>query len=578
MIGEGQEPQEAHPPEAAEDLEEGEAVGLRQFAVLQEDGSVLERYQIGLFEFGIDVGDVCEIIILCEAEGRLVVAVPEAVWSRTVVKRILPPKSLVKPALVSVASCPRELLVEEIEESQEQTFSMKIWCGTLDPRYEEQLSFDGEADPVHSFVYRDRLASPLSVGLAEMAQEQFAFKSAESGAPEVLPDTPEARFERLERSVAAIQKNLENFIALRSPAPVLQPKSKQKAVASKKATNPGEIKGLDPSVVQSALAVGVPIQHLREMGNILKEKPKRLEEVPREAAAVKNTPLGEEIFVEEELELPDGEEEEGGADSGGSGMERAILELTRIASHLTESRKKDPLEALLDGSAASSSGAEGGGIPSAKKNAAALRALQKCLRERPKVIYEAIEANLQSDFLSRPTSPGEPLVGGTTARGWLTAKSRIMLYNNHVRWAWQTAGIWDCLMGGRAEEARARTALLVASADQSSIDGGSWLISTAALLESPPPYQMFATHQPPSHFEAQHSALFDPRWMEVFMAHVRELDNYQEVRKKLGKPPKKDEEEPGLIRKPGPKVKAKPDKGGKGKGKERAAVEDAGGS
>ena len=258
-------------------------------------------------------------------------------------------------------------------------------------------------------------------------------------------------------------------------------------------------------------------------------------------------------------------------------MERAILELTRIASHLTEARKKDPLETLLDGSAASSAGSDGGGIPSAKKNAAALRALQRCLRERPKVIYEAIEANLQSDFLSKPVNPGEPLVGGTTARGWLTAKSRIMLYNNHVRWVWQTAGIWDCLMAGRPEEARARAALLVASADQSSIDGGSWLISTAALLESPPPFQMFASHLPPSHFEAQHSALYDPGWMEVFMSHVRELDSYQEVRKKLGRGPKqneKSEEDTGGPRKVNPKVKAKPDKGGKGKGK--TAAEEAG--
>lgn len=544
-MAEAEEAQETHPPET-DGAREGEEFSLRRFAVLQDESSVVENYQIGLFEFGIEVGDVCEVIILCESEGRLVVAVPEAVWSRTIVKRTLPPKSLVKPVLVSVASCWRETASEEeLEEVRSPTFNMKIWCGVLDPRYEDQISFEGEADPLHAFVFRDRPACPLTKGLVEMVQEQFVFRSAESGAPGGSGESADARLEKLQKTLEAMQKNMENLIGL----------------------------GLDPSVVRSALAAGVPSHHLEEMSKILGEKPKRMEEVQRKAAARKSGPLEEEEALEENPEEMIQEGEEALALSGESGMEKAILELTRIAGHLTESRRRDPLEALLDGSAASSAGSERGGMPTAKKNAAALRALQKCLRERPKVIYEAIEANLQGDFLSKPVSPGEPLVEGTTARGWLAAKSRIMLYNNHVRWAWQTAGIWDCLMGGRPEEARARAALLVASADQSSIDGGSWLISTAALLESPPPYQMFASHLPPSHFETQHSALYDPRWMEVFMAHVKDLDSYQEVRKKLGRGPRqtdKSEEE----KKPTPKVKAKPDKGGKGKGK--TAAEDSG--
>ena len=405
-----------------------------------------------MFEFGIEVGDVCEVIILCESEGRLVVAVPEAVWSRTIVKRTLPPKSLVKPVLVSVASCWRETASEEeLEEVRSPTFNMKIWCGVLDPRYEDQMSFEGEADPLHAFVFRDRPACPLTKGLVEMVQEQFVFKSAESGAPGASGESADARLERLEKTLEAMQKNMENLIGLRNVNPPenptkLKPKAKPGALQSQ--AEAPRLKGLDPSVVKSALAAGVPSHHLEEMSKILGEKPKRMEEVQRKAAARRLGPLEEEEALEENLEEMVQEGEEALALSGESGMEKAILELTRIAGHLTESRRRDPLEALLDGSAASSAGSEGGGMPTAKKNAAALRALQKCLRERPKVIYEAIEANLQSDFLSKPVSPGEPLVEGTTARGWLAAKSRIMLYNNHVRWAWQTAGIWDCLMGG----------------------------------------------------------------------------------------------------------------------------------
>lgn len=87
---------------------------------------------------------------------------------------------------------------------------------------------------------------------------------------------------------------------------------------------------------------------------------------------------------------------------------------------------------------------------------------------------------------------------------------------------------------------------------------------------------MFANHQPPASYENQHSMLFDPRWMEVFMGHVRELDSYHEARKKLGKGGQsrgeKDEE---VTPKPKAKVKAKG--GGKLKdAKSKSQQEEAG--
>lgn len=232
MMAEAEEAQETHPPETDE-TREGEEFSLRRFAVLQDESSVVENYQIGLFEFGIEVGDVCEVIILCESEGRLVVAVPEAVWSRTIVKRTLPPKSLVKPVLVSVASCWRETASEEeLEEVRSPTFSMKIWCGVLDPRYEDQISFEGEADPLHAFVFRDRPACPLTKGLVEMVQEQFVFRSAESGAPGGSGESADARLEKLEKTLEAMQKNMENLIGLRNVNPPENPtKLKPKARA-----------------------------------------------------------------------------------------------------------------------------------------------------------------------------------------------------------------------------------------------------------------------------------------------------------------------------------------------------------
>ena len=103
-------------------------------------------------------------------------------------------------------------------------------------------------------------------------------------------------------------------------------------------------------------------------------------------------------------------------------------------------------------------------------------------------------ANLQSDFLSRPVQPGEPMPSETTIQGWLAARSRVQLYHNHVRWAWQTAGIWDAFIAGKHDEARAECGLA----------------GTAPALN-----QTFAQHQAPSALELQHSVLYDHRWADA---------------------------------------------------------------
>ena len=554
-----------HPPEEedAEEVEEApEEVTLRSKLVVKEDGSFCEQIEIGLFDFGIEIGEISEVILISEHEGRLVVAFPEQVWHRTAARRLLPAKCLIKPVLVSVTSGPRESVLRGDGIAEEEVISMRIWVGILEPRFEEQIGFGEEADPVQMFGLAENPFLPLGQSLWEVVNDQFAFKSAESGGGGSKKEKPEERLRRLEEAMMSMQQSLEK-IASGSGGKTGEPKS---AKAKERAKIPGrkeqEFEGLDGSVVQSALTAGVPAAHLKEMSSILKGKPKRLEELPRKPKATVENPLGEDLGLAEAAGEEESSEEEGGQGSGESGMEKAIIHLAKIASHLTEAKRKDPLEALLDGGSGSVGGGESSSSVSTKKNAAALRALQKCLKDSPKVVYQSLEANLQSDFLSRPVQPGEPMIGGSTARGWLSSKSRVILYQNHVRWVWQVGGIWDCLMQGKNDEARARAGLLVAAADQASIDGGSWLISTAGLLEAPPPYQMFAHHQAPSHFESQHTALYDPRWMEVFMSHVKDLDTYQEARRKLGRGPKKEDEEPRP--KGAPKPKPKPDRQPKG--------------
>ena len=66
-----------------------------------------------------------------------------------------------------------------------------------------------------------------------------------------------------------------------------------------------------------------------------------------------------------------------------------------------------------------------------------------------------------------------------------------------------------------------------------SIDQGSWVISNVSLLEAPPPYQQFSHHQQPSPQEQQYSALYDSRWADIFLGHLKEVDSYVDAKKKL---------------------------------------------
>ena len=307
----------------------------------------------------------------------------------------------------------------------------------------------------------------------------------------------------------------------------------------KPAPAPKDLPGMDPTTVRAALQAGIPAHHLEEMAKIMRTRPARLEDVPRKSALKKPAQGG--ALGETEDEEEDGEVELIPDVSGSAGgpqnkdLEAAIIQLTTIASKLTGGEvKKDKLDQILDGGGGSGSHADGSSHPTSRKNSVALRALQRCLRDDPKYLYQVVEANLQGDFLGRAASAGEPRVPGTTVRGWLTSKSRIQNYQQHVRWCWALGGIWDALIEGRAEEARARCALMMCAADQAAIDGGNWLMSTVALLEPVPPYQQFANHLAPGPAEPQYSMLYDPRWAEIFLTHLKEVDSFVDTKKKLG--------------------------------------------
>lgn len=152
--------------------------------------------------------------------------------------------------------------------------------------------------------------------------------------------------------------------------------------------------GLDSAVVNAALTAGVPASHLEEMYRVLARGPgkRRLEDVPRPStAALPGHGALSESDEEEE------EEDPATPSSRDTSMVKAIGKLTQtqICSALSESRahrSQDPLERILD-AGSHGSNAEGSGLGSGRRNAAALRSLKRMLLENPSYIYESIEKN-----------------------------------------------------------------------------------------------------------------------------------------------------------------------------------------
>ena len=133
--------------------------------------------------------------------------------------------------------------------------------------------------------------------------------------------------------------------------------------------------GLDPTVVASALQSGVPMDQLEAVSQLVRDKPTRLEDVPRKAAAGKNALSESEDEPADLLEDP-------ALAEGMDPVAAALTQLTKIVGKLsTGGKKKEPtLEDLLEGAGSASSSAADGSLSfSSRRHAAALRALKKAL-------------------------------------------------------------------------------------------------------------------------------------------------------------------------------------------------------
>ena len=123
---------------------------------------------------------------------------------------------------------------------------------------------------------------PHALGIVSAAEERFNFHSAGSGSvgvaarPAQEAGVPEARLKRLEDSFKDVQKSLASLTEM-----LAGPKAPAESSKDRRAVASGRLQDLDPAVVASARATGIPDQHLQEMAKILGKGPGKLEDCPR---------------------------------------------------------------------------------------------------------------------------------------------------------------------------------------------------------------------------------------------------------------------------------------------------------
>ena len=241
---------------------------------------------------------------------------------------------------------------------------------------------------------------PFGPSLSAVANDHFAFVSA-AEAPEEPQDR---RLDAVEAAIAKLQTGMESLLSRLPGAGDLQgqadpvPEPRAKASAAPPAGGVGAVgkplPGLDPAVVRSARAAGVPEAQLQRMSAMVSHARRLPAEPPRPGIS----PLDDE---EEDLPAPDG----GGDRATGNPLDTAVLKMSEILQHMHRDRRGGSVEDVLDR-------AEGGGDPTSvtlgagKSKAAACQRLKTLLRTSPAEISRLIETQMNEDFTLAPSGPG----------------------------------------------------------------------------------------------------------------------------------------------------------------------------
>ncbi len=231
--------------------------------VLLVDPTGQARLHYDVCHLQLEGGEPINLIPIVFVGDKLLVAVPQEVWSRSPSDRILPKGGLVRAILVEIAAAS----FEEPEVATEEK-SATVWIGCLDLKLSKKI-VRGRAEEALADVFQvdeeGQVHIPFALGLAEVAEEHFSFQTAneESELPRRRPalkkeDPVEQRFRMLEESMNQIQASLAGMSGVGAVPPKKRDKTgaSPKPRAQAKEEKPEEIPGLDPGVVHSAREAG----------------------------------------------------------------------------------------------------------------------------------------------------------------------------------------------------------------------------------------------------------------------------------------------------------------------------------
>ena len=163
------------------------------------------------------------VLVAQVADSKLLVAVPEAAWSRTVAERMLPRNGLQKAILIDVNGA---YLSDPETELTDQT--VQLWVGVLDLKLARRVRVGAHLQP-EADVYRPvdggEILMPYGPALAEVAEDHFVFMSAGSetaaeGGELKLASEVKERFGKIESAIGSLQDFIQTqFAAQAQPLP-----------------------------------------------------------------------------------------------------------------------------------------------------------------------------------------------------------------------------------------------------------------------------------------------------------------------------------------------------------------------
>ena len=563
--------------EVSEQEQEDGGFDPREELLVLEDGSANSNYRVFNFRSDLGPGDLHDIpiILITQIDTKILVAIPFSFWHRLTRQRFLPSAALSKAVSVAAAAVEdshRDVAVENV--------FIKVWIGLLSPRFEECLEPATE-EVALGFLTEDQEEGfvPMAKALMAVADEKFAFLTAESASAIQAEMELKDRLSALEAGMMNIQDTLKTLgqpkAVPNATAALLPPKPKRGSMVGGLGDGDG-IAGLDPGAVKAALQSGIDRAQLEELSALLGTKKGKLTDAPG-AKVPANRALklnilgeteGEEAEEEEEAAVPQLTPEE-----LKDPMVTALTKLTSIVGSLAAGKRRTRLEETLDDAVLHQDSGGTSSSSSSRRHSAVIQSLRKALKDHPEELYAVMERRMLDDFGSVEEAPGGGKRSGSF-RGWAEHRSRIPNIPATVRTVWGITGALDALRNNRVAEGKARLLLLLAQIDQLAVDRGQALLSAEGSLEDAPPFSSFAKHLPPDIYEGQHTKLWPSTWAEAFMWKVKELDDFVERRQRLGKrvqPPRPEPIPPTPTPKGDPK-RVKPKGGGKGQKNSEASA------